>query len=388
MITRLEGPPSHDEIPRQIKEIIVKISQRCNLNCSYCYMYNHADKTYQDRPAFMSNDTFRWLLDRTKQYCQRRPGHKVLFTFHGGEPTLVGPRRFEDYITAAQDALGQDLAGFRIQTNAVLLNDEWVRLFRQYRVRVGVSLDGPPEVHDMFRVDHSNQGSHSKTVQGIRVLQEGGIEPAVNCVVNPALSGKGIYLYFRSLGIKWMDVLLPYASHDSHAHWYGQYKEHACGRYLISVFDEWVSENNPTVNIRLFVNIIKAILGYGSDVEAVGAFGRPGYIVVDSDGSIQANDVLKTCIEGLPDTGLNVRHAGFDDLSSGSPLLFKMFTESVPLCVTCLKCDEVDVCGGGHLAHRYSQAREFSNPSVWCQDLLMLIRHVRRYVSATQEVAV
>src|SRR6266581_6032641 len=147
-----------------IDQIVLKIAARCNLNCSYCYVYNHEDRSYLDRPKFMNDETYHHALAAIRRYCERREGHGMGVSFHGGEPTLVGPRRFDQLAQRAKDILGGSLRGLAIQTNALLIDDEWAEVLARHGVRVGISLDGPAEVHDLVRVDHRGRGSHSATI--------------------------------------------------------------------------------------------------------------------------------------------------------------------------------------------------------------------------------
>jgi uncharacterized protein len=114
--------------------------------------------------------------------------------------------------------------------------------------------------------------------------------------------------------------------------------------------------------------------GPGSD-----AFGNPlmSYLVVDTDGSIEAMDALRVCREGIVASGLNVLSHGFDDLEEGMPLVHRAVHEGFPLAETCRRCPEREVCGGGHLPHRWSAERGFDNPSAWCADIQALLAHVR-----------
>src|SRR5439155_9151576 len=77
-----------------IDGLILKVAQRCNLACSYCYMYEHVDKSYRTKPPLMSDDVLRRTIIRTKEYLDKKPRHRLTITFHGGEPTLIGVKRF------------------------------------------------------------------------------------------------------------------------------------------------------------------------------------------------------------------------------------------------------------------------------------------------------
>jgi uncharacterized protein len=318
----------------RINSLVVKVAQLCNLNCSYCYVYNHEDKSYRSRPRFMGEEAFGQLLVRVGEYCDRHAGTMGM-VFHGGEPTLIGAARMGEMAARARSALGARLSYLGMQTNAVLIDEAWLETIRRHRIRVGVSLDGPAEVHDRARVDHGGRGTHAATVKGLQLLRGADLLSAILCVVNPGQSGVAAYRHFRSLGITRMNFLLPDVSHDSKALFYGGCGATPVANYLIPLFDEWFDEDDPRVRVGIFWELIRSIMGAGGDTDA---FGNPlmNYLIIDTDGSIQTLDTLKVCEEGLAESGLNVFEHGFD------------------------------------------------NPSVWCEDILKLLAHIRRrtgYVS-------
>jgi uncharacterized protein len=342
-------------------------------------MYNHADQSYLRRPAFMSDEVFAQLLVRMHEYCDRTSRHRMSLVFHGGEPMLMGTERFRRFTNLAREKLGEKLHSIKLQSNATLVDDEWIATLRELSVTVGVSMDGPSEIHDMFRVDHAGNGSHALVLKGLRRLQEHELLSGVICVVNPAHSGFEVYRYFRSLGITLMDFLFPDATHDVKQRLYGHYGKTPVADYLIPVFDEWVNEDDPAVKVSCFEDMIRAILGGKPRGDLIGN-NRANYLVIDTDGSIQALDALKVCCEGTPESGLNLFEYGFDDLHKGLPLLHRVVHEGMPMCATCNACRERDTCSGGYLPHRYSSINGFDNPSIWCEDLLTLFAHVRNYI--------
>jgi len=342
-------------------------------------MYNHADQSYLRRPVFMSDEVFDQLLVRIHEYCDRRPKHRMSLVFHGGEPMLIGAERFRRFTNLAREKLGEQLDTLKLQSNATLVDDDWITTLRELGITVGVSIDGPPEIHDMFRVDHAGKGSHAAVLEGLRRLQEHGLLSGVLCVVNPAYSGSETYRYFRSLGITRMNFLFPDATHDVKQKLYGQYGQTPVADYLIPIFDEWVNEDDPNVKITCFEDLIRAVLGGQVRSDLIGN-SRANYLVIDTDGSIQANDALKVCWEGTAESGLNLFEHGFDDLHRGLPLLHRVVHEGIPMCATCDACRECGTCSGGYLPHRYSRSNGFDNPSIWCQDLLTLFEHVRNYI--------
>lgn len=361
---------------RGVVGLVVKVAERCNLNCSYCYMYQHEDKSYLHRPKIMSNAVFDQLLRRIREYCDSRSPHAMTITFHGGEPTLIGTRRMEHFANRARDVLGDRLGGLVLQTNGTLLDDAWVDVIRRGGIRPSISLDGPAAIHDSARVDHAGRGSHAATIRGLALLQRNGLDPGILCVVNPGTSGLEAYQHFRSLNGTRMNFLLPDVSHDNKSKFYGQYGETPVADYLIPIFDEWFAADDPSVRVTIFRELITLILG---GVPYTDAFGNPvtNYLVIESDGTIHANDALRVCADGIAESGLNVFEHGFDDLALGLPMVHRIVHEGFPLSATCLACPERAVCGGGSLPHRYARLNQFDNPSVWCADILKLLAHIR-----------
>ena len=359
-----------------IHAVILKVAARCNLNCGYCYVYNHEDKGFRQRPPFIADDVFDHAMRAVAAYCDRRQGHQMSITFHGGEPTLIGPGRFDQLAMRAKELLGERLKGLSMQTNASLINKAWLTVLCRHRVQVGVSLDGPQAIHDMHRVDHLGRGSYEHTVAGLAKLQQAGLDPGLLCVVNPASSGLDVYRHFRSLGLPRMDFLLPDATHDSRARLYGHLGPTPVADYLIPIFDEWFDEDDPGIRIRLFTDLLRLLMGGLPDSDAFGSTPM-SYVVVETDGSIEALDALRVCEDGIARSGLNVRSSNFDDLSVGRPLVYHALHEGFPLCDTCRRCPERETCGGGYLPHRFARANGFDNPSVWCADILALLTHIR-----------
>jgi uncharacterized protein len=153
---------------RKIAQVVLKLASRCNLNCSYCYVYNDEDTGFGSRPKMISDDIFDMTLSRIKDYCQLNAISDFALCFRGGEPTLVGLRRFRELVIRARRTLRQCLGGVSLQTNGTLINESWAKALKELGVGVSVSLDGPADVHDARRIYHRGGGSHSATVRGSR----------------------------------------------------------------------------------------------------------------------------------------------------------------------------------------------------------------------------
>ncbi|MEO0652473.1 MAG: radical SAM protein, partial [Planctomycetota bacterium] len=193
---------------QMISGVILKIAAPCNLNCAYCYVYNHEDQSWKSRPKSIPDAVLDSFIRRATSYARRRRS-KLSITLHGGEPTLVGPARLDEIARRIREGLGDHLAGLSMQTNGTLIDDEFVEVFERRGINVGVSLDGPADVHDAERVYHNGRGSHADAMRGIEVLQRHGLRPHILSVLNPRLGGAATYRYFREIGVANFDLLLP-----------------------------------------------------------------------------------------------------------------------------------------------------------------------------------
>lgn len=155
---------------RYVYQAILKVASRCNLNCSYCYVYNMADSTWKRRPALMSEEVFDLTLERIVQQCRVTGQDQFNIAFHGGEPCLIGPERFDAWCSRARAAL-RELVRLQliIQTNGTLLDARWIELFLKHKISVGISMDGPKQIHDAVRVDHRGCGSYNQVERGLRL---------------------------------------------------------------------------------------------------------------------------------------------------------------------------------------------------------------------------
>lgn len=358
-----------------ISALVVKIAERCNLNCAYCYLYQHGDDSWRTRPKFMSAETFEALLHRARAYCDQERGRKMVVCFHGGEPLLVGKTRLVEMARRTHAIMGDRLGRLALQTNAVLVDPEWVSLFQEHQIGVSVSLDGPAAVHDRVRVDHAGRGSHGEVVRGLKLLQAGDVLRGVLCVVDPEADGLAAYRHFRALGMEKIQFLIPDVSRDSRDAWYGHLGHTPVADYLLPIFDAWFAENDPKVRLEPFWSLLTLMSGGRRRGDGFG--GPSPYLVIESDGAIQPLDVLRICRPDLINTGLNVHDHHFDAIQSVSPFLHQFVHEGLPLSDTCRACSEVEVCGGGYPPHRFAAETGFANPSAWCADLKKIIEHVR-----------
>jgi uncharacterized protein len=366
-------------------QFIFKATARCNLDCSYCYVFNKADQSWRTRSRVMSDAVFDAAVKRIRRHTDASGQTVVRLMFHGGEPLLAGPARFRRWIETIDRELRPGLfVSLAVQTNGTLVDDEWARLFADHEIEVGVSLDGPEELNDRFRVDHAGRGSYARIVAGIDALRRRSIPFSILSVIQLGGDGLSIYRHFRSFQPLTINFLFPDQTNDDIAEVRSKHGPTPIADFLLPVADDWYSGGSVGGDVPLLRNMCRIILGGQTRSDM---FGNPplGFVFVEVDGEIEGLDVLRIDGEGVASTGLSVLRDDFAAISSVSPFHRKAIFDGVPLPMGCRGCPERDTCAGGYLPHRFSRLRGFDNPSAWCADILVLFGHLRRLLGVDVE---
>ena len=355
----------------QFDALILKVASRCNLNCSYCFMYNLGDTTYKGQPKFMSYDMIDSILEKTKKYILKYDKKEFSFIFHGGEPLLIEKdfyRAFVAKATIIKEQLADVVFKYDIQTNGVLIDEDWCALFRELHIYPSTSVDGTQKAHDMFRVDHKGNGSYDKVFNAVRLLKNQIGYADTVCVINIEEEPKRIYESFRKMQVNSVNFLIPDFTHDNFP--FDREKTEMVD-WLIALFDIWIHDEDR-YKIPMFIGLINRLLGvtaYTNNESAV--------LVVETNGEIEAIDSLKACGHGFTKSGMNVLSNDFSDIKN-SPLGKLYFEDSTTkLCAKCLDCPIREICQGGRLVHRFKKENGFNNPSVYCKDLIKFIAHIQ-----------
>ncbi|MEV1285602.1 FxsB family cyclophane-forming radical SAM/SPASM peptide maturase [Micromonospora sp. NPDC049679] len=366
------------------RQVLLKIHSRCNLACSYCYVYNHADQSWRGRPRAMPAETVDTVASRIAEHARTHRLPSVRVIMHGGEPLLAGAPLIEHAATAIRTALApHTTVDLRLTTNGIMLNEDFLALFRRHGIRVGVSVDGGEAAHDRERRYANGQGSYRQVSRGLLMLADDRHRESyagVLCTVDLRNDPVEVYeslLHFRPPEI---DLLLPHGNWNSPPPSGVDDAETAYAEWLIAVFDRWFDAPRRETRIRFFESIIRLLLGGRSRTEAIG-LSPIDLITVETDGTIEQSDTLKTAADGMAATGLDVWRHPFDAALSHPGLLARQ-SGLDGLADECRRCPIVEVCGGGLYAHRFRPENGFANPSVYCPDLYRLIGHVRQRLRA------
>lgn len=371
--------------PFPFHQFILKVASRCNLKCDYCYMFELADDSWRTQPKIMSMGTVAAAARRMADHMREHRLSAVQVILHGGEPLLLGP----DYIAAVAAELHKTIGAaidLRVQTNGTLISDSMLDILVRNDVRVGVSLDGDQEANDLHRRYASGRGSYAAVTRSLRRLRARAphLMAGILCTVDLRNDPVGTYEALQEFEPPVVDFLLPHGNWDSLPPGWDPLADDApYGTWLAAVFDHWYSISPRHCQVRMFSEIIHAMLGGQAAVETVG-LAPVSLIVINSDGALEQVDTLRSAYAGAACTGLNV-HTHDLDAAIMHPAIIARQRGRNGLSATCQSCSLHEICGGGLYAHRYSADTGFMNPSVYCRDLSYLIRHIHRRVS--QDVA-
>lgn len=350
----------------RIQSLLIKpASAVCNIDCSYCFYLDREADPYKALPGRrMPLETLERLVDTYLFYSYPRSA----FAFQGGEPTLAGLPFFEKLVEYQQQygRNGQEVSN-SIQTNGLLVDDAWCGLFQQYRWLVGISMDGPEEMHDLYRLNRQGKGTWRLVMRAIECLQKNRVEFNVLCVVSRAnvAKPKELYAFFRKLGVEHIQYI-PLSEFDG----LGQpmpftIAPEEYGRFLCDTFDAWWPDRRR-VHIRYFENIAEAVAGQ-----------RPGtctmhetcdsYAVVEYNGDVYPCDFF---VEQSWKLG-NVNLDSWVEIARRQRRYRFAANKTIPH-PTCQVCEYQAICHGGCPKHRHDPRRQFADLDYFCAAYKMI----------------
>lgn len=367
---------------RPIFMYIIKVASLCNLNCSYCYVYQGPDKSWQTKPKFLEQDILKKIANRIQEHVLSHNLNEISIVFHGGEPLLVGIEKLESYLKTLTNIITCKIQ-FGMQTNGVLLNLDFVKLLHKYKFRIGISIDGNRGHNDRNRLYHNNRSSYDDTVKSIEFLQSSdkyrAIFGGVLVVIDVRNKPIDILIALDEFNITGANLLLPDCNYESPPLRPND-DNTIYGKWLYDFYEQWF-EGYSHIEIPYFEEIINLMMGGVSSSEEIGAK-SVDFIVIDTNGDIEAVDTLK--MVGREATSLNL-NVGTDSIDEAllHPAVYSRMSGYNSLCKECRECEYLNNCGGGYLPHRYSKANGFINPSIYCNDLMYLFEKIKSHVFKT-----
>lgn len=358
------------------------IGSQCNLDCRYCYYWNKHDVTVQRHIG-------RNILETAiKQHIDAQPDgdRPIEFIWHGGEPLLAGLAFYQTVVEIQSQHLScTSIQGSKkrsiqntMQTNGSLITRQWAQFFADQHFMLGISIDGPKELHDISRIDKQGRSSFERTIRGIGHLKTAKVEFNTLSVINNQTyqCGRDIYQFLKLNGSGYMQFQ-PCLDHEldqrDERNW--SLNGAQWGAFLSAVFDQWCKEDIGKVYVQFFENCLMILMGYPSQM-CHHSLTCGQQLAMEKDGTVYSCDhyvyedytlgkiaavaddeaVLETMVNGAT-------QRGFGQMKSDS------------LTVQCKQCDFLSLCQGGCPKYRTDLNREGQPHNVLCEGYQLFFKH-------------
>ncbi len=388
-----------DNTPQGFHVVAKPIGPACNLNCEYCFYLEKQALFGPHENYRMSDDVLRAFI---AGYITSQPTPAVEFVWQGGEPVLLGLDFFRRVVELQKPFSGTKTITNSLQTNGTLLSDEWCAFLRKHNFLVGVSIDGPKEIHDRYRKDRKGKGSFDRAMTGLKLLQKHGVEYNVLAVVarETARAPFEVYNFFEGEGIEFVQFspvverlsgpegrrmglklagpapLNKATEEVEAAPWSvipGEY-----GDFLIAIYEKWVRRDVGRVFIMNFEWALNAWIGNPSPVCVhAGQCGRS--LVIEHSGDVYACDHCVYPEYRLGNVATDRLSAMVErSLESGFGI-----AKETALPRWCRECDVLAACRGGCPKHRFATTwYGESGLHYLCEGYKKFFLHIRKYLRA------
>jgi uncharacterized protein len=349
----------------EIDTVLIKAVSRCNISCQYCYVYNMGDLSWVDLPRQMSSATMITVANALGTLAQVQH-RRFAVVLHGGEPLMLGHARLDSLLTALRKALPVEYP-CSIQTNGTLITQAILDVCAEHYTSLGVSIDGPRDVHDCHRVGYRGEGTYAKVLAGIAKLRNhqdaSFLYAGVLAVIDPTSDPHNVYSFFKALGPPSIDFLYRDGNHSQLPYGKVSVQSTEYGQWLTKLLDVYLADPTP-IPIRVLDDMIKLLIGGSGAKEGIGATDF-GIVIIDTDGAIRKSDTLKSAFCGADrfEQSWSVHTHQLMDVAQ-SPEFARYYALQQPTAPVCLACPELRVCGGGMPVNRWRDANGYNNPYI------------------------
>ncbi len=362
----------------------------CNLDCHYCYYLDKAAQ-YGGRQAVMNDELLELYI---KQYIEANEVPVVQFCWHGGEPLLLGVEFYRRAIELQQKYAAGKRIENTLQTNATLVDERWCELFAENHFLVGVSLDGPEDIHDAFRRTKAARPTFARVMESIGMFRRSGVEYNTLSVVNRLCEGRGaeVYRFLRDrVGSRYMQFL-PAVEHvvdlPGHhrplivspdregarlAEW--SVTARGYGDFMCDVFDEWVIRDVGQTFVQLFDATLAQWCGVQPGVCSMGETCGDA-LVVEHNGDVYSCDHFV-----YPEYRLgNIRETSLAEIYRSKRRRAFGLDKRNTLSAECLGCKYYFACRGECPKHRFDRGADGRPKNSLCEGLYRWFRHAEPYM--------
>jgi len=327
---------------REFQVMVKPVGAICNLGCNYCYYLKKKDLYPRTESARMPDDLLEQYIVQHIEAC---PKNLIFFSWHGGEPTILGIDYFRRIVELQRKHCPprrQVLNG--IQTNGTLLDEDWCRFFAAERFQVGLSIDGPKELHDRYRMTKSAEATHKQVMRAFRLMQRYRVACDVLCVVHHrnVQQPAAVYRFFKDIGVEYLQFLPLVMRHGESGTSAESVPADAYGAFLCAIFDEWVRNDIGRIAIQNFEEAERPFRGLDHAI-CVSRETCGDVVVVEHNGDFYACDHF---VEPAHRLG-TIRERPLVDLLESPELRAFGRRKRDTLPRYCQECEVLSSCNGG-----------------------------------------
>ena len=361
----------------EIITLIMKpIATSCNLRCSYCYHRASREKKL--------NRMSIGILRRLIQGCSTLPQGKIRFIWHGGEPLSAGIDFYKQVFKLQKHFLKDKKVINTMQTNATLITEGWRDFFKEnFPHGVGISLDGPEYIHDLYRRYSSDKGTFNKVLDGINLLKQAGIKIGILAVVTKqsVKYPKEIFAFLLSLGLQLSGLqfnpCVEYGKDGRVTDYSLSPEEYS--RFMIEIFDLWMKTGNPRIKIKSLYNMLEWFIMGRQPSLCMYKRDCSNYICVGPDGSVYH------CGRFFQNSEFKIGDLRSESLTrivnSKNRIRISNLISSIKK--ECVSCRWLNFCNGGEPCHRYNAGGSLSSPYYFCEATKQTLEYIEKAVSGS-----
>ena len=359
--------------PQSISLLVKPASGLCNLSCAYCF-YRRVKDLYPEMPTKMSRPAAETVIRKT--LSTDAPLNS--FCWQGGEPMLMGLDFFRDVVAFQKKyARPGQIIENSMQTNGLLLDDQWCEFLRKENFLVGISLDGPAPIHDFYRKDYAQKGTFTEVMRSIGLMKKHGVQFNILCLLTDRniRSPVELYNFFRSHGFKFLQFINCFENdYTSGALKAFSVRGEETGEFYIKLFDEWFGKDFFDVSIRFFEDILLYLV---DGVKASCCYNNAcsSYLVVEHNGDCYPCDFFvfeEWKIGNLIESGIRT--------IMNSLLRSRFASLKADLPEACRECRIAPFCKGDCTRFRYLPETGYKNISEYCTTIKRVYHHIEPHL--------
>ncbi len=374
--------------------LIKPFGSLCNLNCKYCY-YIDKERFYTKKQSIIADDILENYID---QYINSNNSSEITFSWHGGEPLLAGIQFYKKALNLQRkhNTKNKTISN-TLQTNGVLINDEWCNFFKKNNFLIGISIDGPEDIYSKYRYKKNGESVFKTVIESIVKLKKYAVNFNTLSVINNMSEsrGKEIYIFLKSLGVEYMQflpsvdfiydsktyakraIISPFIGNSERTYTKAPWSVSATGygQFLIDVFDEWIKSDVSKIFVQTFDMTLCAWCGARPPVcayqESCG-----DVLTVEHNGDVYSCDHFV-----FPEYKLgNIKDSTLKNMLHSKKQISFGLSKRESLPTECLHCEFYFMCCGECPKHRHIPTKDHKMKYSLCDGVKMFYTHTKPYM--------